>query len=101
MLNFADKAKSKLERGWRKLAAPCQFIPATGEPPFERGMNLLPTQSDMSREYLMEPIQLVEWLKADGAVNVDDEFVMVGKRYQLTKLYEFDPLTVSFVYLEL
>ncbi|MGE6647951.1 hypothetical protein ACQKE0_01580 [Shewanella colwelliana] len=98
MPNFATKAKAKLERGWRKLAAPCQFIPASGEP-FYRGVNVIATQTDASNEYLPQPIALAEFLKADGAVNVDDEFALNGTTYLLTQLHSFDEISHTFVYI--
>ena len=98
MPNFATKAKVKLERGWRKLAAPCQFIPASGVA-YERGVNLIATQTDRSDEYLPTPIALAEFLTDDGAVNVDDEFVLNGTTYLLTQLHSFDELSHTFVYI--
>jgi hypothetical protein len=101
MLSIESRFATKLARAFNKLAAPCQFIPANGNPAYSRSVHLPPTEIDRSNEYLLEPVHLAEFLAQEGAVKADDVFELNGKQYRITQLNERDEITVSFVYLEL
>jgi hypothetical protein len=101
MLSIESRFATKLARAFNKLAAPCQFIPANGNPAYGRSVHLPPTEIDRSNEYLLEPVHLAEFLAQEGAVTADDVFELNGKQYRITQLNERDEITVSFVYLEL
>ncbi|GIU22231.1 hypothetical protein [Shewanella sp. MBTL60-007] len=108
MPNVASAANErfarKLGRAFNKLAEPCQFISASGAAPYQRGVSLQQTERDGSAEYVPEPVQVAEFLKADGAVNTGDLFELPlaenpAQQYQLTQLYESDQVSVSYIYI--
>lgn len=101
MPSINERIAAKLARAFIKLAQPCQFIPNSGSPAFDRSVHLPPTEIDRSNEYIQEPIALAEFLQQEGAVMADDVFELNGKQHRLTQLHTRDEITVTFIYLEI
>jgi hypothetical protein len=97
MLSVNERIAAKLARAFTKLAQPCQFIPASSQAPFSRSVHLPPTEKDRSNEYVLEPVNIAEFLLSEGKVQCDDLFELNGKQYRLTQRNSSDDISVTFV----
>ncbi|MCW3171429.1 hypothetical protein [Shewanella subflava] len=98
MPSVNERISAKLTRAFIKLAQPCQFIPHSGQAAFSRSVNLPPTEKDRSNEYVLEPVNIAEFLLSEGKVQCDDLFELNGNQYRLTQHNGSDEICVSFVY---
>lgn len=98
MPSVNERIAAKLARAFTKLAQPCQFIPSDGQAAFSRSVNLPPTEKDRSNEYVLEPVNIAEFLLSEGKVQCDDLFELNGKQYRLTQHNGSDDISVSFVF---
>lgn len=89
-----------MSRLFRKLATPCQYIPANGAP-FERLVSVGNNRREASSqaEYIAEPVLLACFLKAEGPVAAGDMFELNGETHQLTQMFLVDDFSVEWVYI--
>lgn len=91
----------KMERLFKKLAVPCQFVPLDGSEPAARFISVGNNrrESERTMDYIAEPVLLATFLLSEGAVNAGDKFVLNGEYFQLTQLYLVDEYTAQWIYI--
>jgi hypothetical protein len=93
--------QQKMERLFKKLAVPCQFIPADGADPAARFVSVGNNrrESDSSTEYIADPVLLAAFLLSEGTPKSGDKFELNGEYFQLTQLYLVDEYTAQWIYI--
>lgn len=91
----------KMERLFKKLAVPCQFIPADGADPAARFVSVGNNrrESDSSMHYIAEQVLLATFLLSEGTPQFGDRFVLNGNYFQLNELYLVDEFVAQWIYI--